>query len=99
MKMTRPVAERTGRVSQMAPGFVFPSVQAWADALSDPATSRALNEGIAALAAGRRGMTPTQPDRRITERRVADRRALEDPATQARIARRLAEYVTPRRIA
>lgn len=61
-----------------------------------------LNDGIAALAAlaaGRRGMTPTQPDRCITERRVADRRALEDPATQARLARRLAEYVTPRRIA
>jgi hypothetical protein len=46
-------AEGSQRVSQNAPGFVSPSAQAWADALSDPSTKRALDEGLADFAAGR----------------------------------------------
>jgi len=54
--------EGTGRVSPTAPGFVSPSAQAWTDALSDPATKRALDEGLADLAAGR--VRPWEPRRR-----------------------------------
>ena len=56
-----------------------------------PTPGDTLSRSTTAMAAGRRGMTPTQPDRRVTERRVAERRVAIDPDAQARVARRLRE--------
>lgn len=44
---------RRGRVSQYAPSFMSPSQQVWEEALRDPATKSALDEGLADLKAGR----------------------------------------------
>lgn len=45
--------EAPGRVSPFAPDIASPSVQAWRMALAEPGTKKALDEGLADVAAGR----------------------------------------------